>query len=237
MSLMYKGRILLVDDLPDVQKTLAGLLSDENYDVRVASSSAEALQLLEAELFHVAILDVRLDETDEDNREGIQLMHQIKQKDPSVTIIILTGYADVRMVQEALQPDGNGARPAFGFLQKTEIRQLVAEVKKAFEHAVHINTALDIQNAEYLSLMLSKKLRFVSGPKPSPKQLTEEANDILRKLFFGCERITLQPVQRGYSGVVVLKVIPWYQGEGQGEALIAKIGEHFLVDWTFGRAG
>jgi len=122
--------------LPDVRATLSGLLSDEGYDVRSASSRVEALQLVDAERFHVAVLDVRLDETDEDNQDGLLLMHDIREKDPTVAIIILTGYANVKMVREALQPDREGVSPAFGFLEKSEVGQLLEYVKRAFERSV-----------------------------------------------------------------------------------------------------
>ncbi len=133
---MYKGRVLVVDDLPDVCATLSGLLSDEGYELRSASSRVEALQMLDAERFHVAVLDVRLDEADEDNQDGILLMHEIREKDPNVAIIILTGYANVKMVREALQPDREGVSPAFGFLEKSEVDQLPEYVNRAFERAV-----------------------------------------------------------------------------------------------------
>ena len=136
---MYKGRVLVVDDLPDVCATLSGLLSDEGYELRSASSRVEALQMLDAERFHVAVLDVRLDEADEDNQDGILLMHEIREKDPNVAIIILTGYANVKMVREALQPDREGVSPAFGFLEKSEADQLPEYVNRAFERAV-LNT-------------------------------------------------------------------------------------------------
>ena len=133
---VYKGRILIVDDVPDVRATLSGLLSDEGYDVRSASSRVEARQMVDAERFHVAVLDVRLDEADEDNQDGLLLMHDIREKDPNVAIIILTGYANVKMVREALQPDRQGVSPAFGFLEKSEVDQLPEYVKRAFERSV-----------------------------------------------------------------------------------------------------
>lgn len=131
---MSKGRVLVVDDLPDVRVTLSGLLSDEGYDVRSASNREKALQMIDAEHFDVAVLDVRLDETDEANREGLLLMHKLREDHPDTAIIVLTGYADVKMVREALQPDCKGYAPAFGFLEKSEIDQLLTYVDRAMEH-------------------------------------------------------------------------------------------------------
>lgn len=134
---MHSGRILVVDDLPDVRATLSGLLSDIGYDVRSASSRDEALQMLDTERFHVAVLDVRLDESDEDNQDGLLLMHDIRHRWPSTVAIILTGYGSIKMVQEALQPSRNGTSLAFGFLQKSEFDRLPEYVELALEHVLH----------------------------------------------------------------------------------------------------
>jgi len=153
---MYKGRVLVVDDLPDVRATLSGLLSDEGYEVRSVSSRAEARQMVDAGRFHVAVLDVRLDESDEDNQDGLLLMHEIEQKDSTVAIIILTGYADIKMVREALQPDQEGASPAFGFLEKSEMDQLPEYVKHGFEYTIQMRT--DTSQLS-LSLAINQPLR------------------------------------------------------------------------------
>ena len=125
--------ILVVDDLPDVRETTQGILEDEGYVVRSAANKEEALRAITTECIHVAILDVRLDEWDEKNRDGLDLMHEINRINPATAIIILTGYADVKMVQEALQPDNEGHRHAFGFLNKSEMDQLVDYVNRAIE--------------------------------------------------------------------------------------------------------
>jgi CheY-like chemotaxis protein len=227
---VYKGRVLIVDDLSDWRSTLSGLLLDEGYVVSSASSRLEAFALLEAKSFHVAILDVRLDEADVDNQEGLQLMHQIRDKDPTVAIIILTGYATVRMTQQALQPNNQEGAPAFRFLEKSDFKHLVEYVRFAFEQVVRIDEAVNIEGEDQFLATLPKKLRFISFPKPPRERLLEEGDELLRKLFFGCERIQIQPIQRGYSGTAVFQVIPWYRDRGQGEAVIAKIGERGLVE-------
>lgn len=141
---MPRGRVLVVDDIPDVRLTLSGLLLDEGYDVHSAADKETALGLLAIEQFDVAILDVRLDETDEDNREGLSLMHAISVRYPGTIIIILTGYADVKMVREALQPNSRGVAPAFGFLEKSEIDKLPAYVSRAVKHVKTETSVTDL---------------------------------------------------------------------------------------------
>ena len=137
---MAAGKVLIVDDLPDWRATLSGLLGDQGFDVQVASSIDSALRILENEKVHVAVLDVRLDESDEDNRDGLILMRRIKERWPSVEVIILTGYADIRMAQELINTDHNGERLrlAHSFLEKDQIRPLLERVKQAYESSVRI---------------------------------------------------------------------------------------------------
>jgi len=125
---MNQGRVLVVDDLPNWQKIIEELLSDEGYSVMCASDVRIALQLLASMPFQLAILDVRLDETDENNSDGIWLMHEIHRNYPSVKVIINTGYGTPFIVREVFKE----MKPAFAFLSKTETDHLVDIVKKAF---------------------------------------------------------------------------------------------------------
>jgi len=164
-------RILVVDDLPDVRATVSGLLSDAGFDVRSASSKHDALHLLRVDQFNVAILDIRLDDTDEDNKDGLLLMHEIKKHHPKTATIILTGYADVKMVREALQPDRNGNSPAFGFLEKTELDQLGEYVNRAIAHTA-INGGLSIK--DLISQGENESVEFKSSIRWNYKTRSED---------------------------------------------------------------
>jgi CheY-like chemotaxis protein len=133
---MAAGKVLVVDDLPDWRTTLSGLLMDQGYEVQTESSLAGAMELLEHGSFHVAILDVRLDESNEENRDGLHLMRQIKQSWPSIEIIILTGYAKIEMAQEALNTDASGNRFAYSFLEKGQTDELIKQVRQACEKSI-----------------------------------------------------------------------------------------------------
>ena len=133
---MTAGKILVVDDLPDWRTTISGLLVDQGYKVQTASSIDGALQVLENGHFHIAVLDVRLDETNEDNRDGLRLMHIIKKRWQATEIIMLTGYANVSMAQDALNTDIEGKRFAYAFLEKTQTELLLKSVKQALNHSL-----------------------------------------------------------------------------------------------------
>jgi CheY-like chemotaxis protein len=227
----YRGRVLVVDDLDDVRQTLVGLLSDEGYNVCSASSRVEALQLLDAEYFYVAVLDVRLDNTDENNIEGLQLMHDIKELYPSIAIIILTGYSTVDMIQEALRPDDHGISPAYDFLKKeTQMNELPEYVGRVFKLALRINVHLEILASESLWESLAEQIQFVNSPRPSSSRLIEEVDELLRKLFFGYKQIQVGTTSLSVNETTILEVIPLPRNKkGYDEAILVEIRERSLI--------
>ena len=123
-------RILVVDDLPDWRATLGGLLEDAGYDVQVADSSTNALELLRTDHFDVAVLDIRLDETDEGNTEGLDLAAEIKRHWPATKVVMITGYGTSYTIRRALAPDVRGQRLAADYIPKTETEELVQVVRE-----------------------------------------------------------------------------------------------------------
>lgn len=218
-----RGKILVVDDLPDVRSTVSGLLRDEGYLTRVAASREEALAILENERFHIAVLDVRLDESDEDNREGMELLREINQRYPAITVIMLTGYADAEMVREALQPT-NHRQPAYGVVFKQEMTRLPQTVRSAFQESLRLNLGLVIEDPQGCIEQLSGRIRFPEGKSPSLEDASLQTREIFCKLFFECEKIHLAKMQQGFSGAAVFQVTPTYQGKGEGQSVVVKIG-------------
>ncbi len=133
MEIRQRKRILVVDDLPDWRKTLGGLLVDAGYDVQVTDSSAGALALLRAEPFDLAVLDMRLDETDEGNTEGLDLAAEIKRHWPAIRTIIITGYGTEETVKRAMEPDVHGQKLVADFIPKTQTEELVQVVGRVLE--------------------------------------------------------------------------------------------------------
>ena len=123
-------KILVVDDLIDWCLTIAGILQDHGYDCSWAMSIGDAINELEQEEFNLATIDMRLDETDENNIGGIELAKIIRQRWNTINIVILTGYGTPETLRVAMQPDAKGNRLVDDYLGKDEIDKLIDTVRR-----------------------------------------------------------------------------------------------------------
>jgi DNA-binding response OmpR family regulator len=92
------GKILVVDDSPQISKALDDLLSASGYAVRTASSGERALQILESTAFDLIITDLKMG-----GMTGIDLARQVLQTTPGLPVVILTGFGDMDSVIGALR--------------------------------------------------------------------------------------------------------------------------------------
>ncbi len=134
--------ILIVDDNNDIRNIIKELIVDAGYLTRVAANYNQAISEIDKKLPNVAILDVKLDKGDKD---GIELLSHIKNKDKEIPVIIMSGHANIEMAIDSLK---NGA---FEFIEKPfDQERLLNFVKRAVE-----NHNLKKQNIEYESKLFS----------------------------------------------------------------------------------
>lgn len=123
MSTQARGRILIVDDELVVRDSLARWFAAEGYETKPVALAQEALALLDQE-WDLALLDIKMPGMD-----GLELQARIKETDPELTVILMTGYATVETAVQALK---NGA---YDYLTKpVDPDQLSHVVEKALEH-------------------------------------------------------------------------------------------------------
>ncbi|MDP4027835.1 MAG: diguanylate cyclase [Gallionella sp.] len=91
-----KARILVVDDDPNLRKTLADILRIKGYEIAVAANGAEAIAAAEHETFSLALIDLILPDL-----PGLEVMTRIKALSPLTESIILTGNASMDTAIEA----------------------------------------------------------------------------------------------------------------------------------------
>lgn len=85
-------RVLVIDDTPDVLSTVAGVLSDAGYTVKMASNEKQAIGILKREnKFHFIVLDVRLRGDEEKDDSGVVLARAIRKHGIHSKIIFVSG--------------------------------------------------------------------------------------------------------------------------------------------------
>lgn len=92
------GRILVVDDDPDVADTIEEYLEPRGYEVGRVSDADGAMEVLASHPPHLVLLDVDLPGTN-----GLEALGQIRDRHPSIGVIIITGYQDPRLAQATLE--------------------------------------------------------------------------------------------------------------------------------------
>jgi two-component system response regulator HydG len=116
-------RILVVDDEVSILNTLEILLRREGFEVSVAKSGREALERFEESPPDVVLTDIRMPGV-----TGLDLLAQIRERDPETPVILMTAQASL---QSAVQAVNQGA---FYYLQKPFVNgELVALCRRAAE--------------------------------------------------------------------------------------------------------
>jgi len=142
-----KKKILVVDDDPNLRKTLADILTLKGYESAVAANGAEAIAAAERGMFSLALIDLLLPDM-----PGLEVMTRIKAISPLTEAIILTGHASM---ETAIEATGHGA---FSYLLKPyQMDELLMNIR----HAVERNQAQE------------EILRLASFPRLLPSPVIE----------------------------------------------------------------
>ncbi len=119
-ALVAAPRLLLVDDDEEACRLLAEVLSRESYRVSRALSAREALRLVEEEgPFDAVLTDLRMPEA-----SGLDLLADLRKRDPEALVLVLTAFGDGAGAAEAIRSG------AYDFISKpydlAELRETLA---------------------------------------------------------------------------------------------------------------
>ena len=102
MDLEFLGQVpkklLIVDDERSVRELLADGLGEMGYETRTAGGAAEALQLLDRGPVHLVLTDIEMPGGD-----GLQLLDSIKERDPELDVVMVTGVVDASTAIRAIR--------------------------------------------------------------------------------------------------------------------------------------
>lgn len=95
---MSKGSILVVDDESEIREGLELLLTTEGYGVSSAETGESGLAKLEERPYDLLLLDVSLPD-----RNGLELLREIRRRDPHLSVVLITAYGSIDMARAAFK--------------------------------------------------------------------------------------------------------------------------------------
>ncbi len=93
-----KGRILIVDDELVVRDSLQKWFDSEGYETGAAAGGREALTAIQEKQWDLALIDIKMPGMD-----GMDLQKKLREVDPELIVVIMTGYASVETAVQALK--------------------------------------------------------------------------------------------------------------------------------------
>jgi DNA-binding NtrC family response regulator len=122
------GRVLIADDQVNILNALKLLLGGEGYDVTTAASPVELVETLARSDFDVALIDLNYTRDTTSGQEGFELIERMKAIDPTLPVLVMTGWSSVAGAVEAMR---RGARD---YIEKPwDDEKLVAAVQTQLE--------------------------------------------------------------------------------------------------------
>lgn len=162
---MLKETILIIDDEAFIRENVQRILSEDGYRVLEAANGSEAQKLVSAEEVDLALLDLNLGTED-----GLTLLSALKEANPDLLVIIITGYGSVESAVDALK------QGAFDYMKKPF---------KADALRVIVKLALQTQELkrEVRSLRRSGALGLdlpLLGDSPAIRQVLEQVREVAK---------------------------------------------------------
>ncbi|MCX7822155.1 MAG: sigma-54 dependent transcriptional regulator [Syntrophobacterales bacterium] len=95
---MTGDTILIVDDEDFICENLQRIIREEGYESIVAKTGSEAIATVKSSSVDLVLLDLKLSDI-----PGIEVLKKLKEEDPDLIVVIITGYASVESAVEALK--------------------------------------------------------------------------------------------------------------------------------------
>ena len=152
------GIVLVIDDEEIMREILETLLTREGYEVKLASSGPEGLELAKSGPVDAAIVDVMMPEMD-----GITVLDELKRIDEEMAVIMITAFASVETAISAMK------RGAFDYITKPFKND---EVLVVLQNAIE-RRRLQAENVALKQNLQERYSRFgnIIGRSPRMKQV------------------------------------------------------------------
>lgn len=196
--------IMFADNDLDFLATRSEFLERAEYFVFQAKTLAEAEWLLQNANIHLAVLDIRMENDDDElDKSGIELAKNKQYR--VIPKIILTNFAYYDSIREVLIAESSGFRPALDVIKKEDGPEaLIKAIKIAFDISVHINWNLIIN---WKLIETYSAVRYFEPNLDGERLIrrAEEFEDLFRRLFYNKDHIRIEHMlwQRGKRAALV----------------------------------
>src|SRR5678815_654390 len=158
--MIQSAHILIVDDEPNLLRTIARVLQRAGFEVTTASSGKEGLALLSQHTFDLVYMDIRMPDMN-----GLEVLKSIHATYPQLAVILVTGQPDLNSAVSALR------HGALDYLQKPLKPELIIErAKAALANLERERRRKDIQSQIE---SLQEELRLLDSNKVAQQSATE----------------------------------------------------------------
>jgi CheY-like chemotaxis protein len=231
------GRILVVDDNERWRDLLSEVLEQQGFLVDTASTAVEALEHIAQAFYHLLILDIRMEDADDSNVEGMDLLAKLKEKKfiddkdqdrvNELHIIMLSAYGTKDQMRKSFR-DFN----VEDFLTKEDFddTEFSEQVQRLFERTFQINLQLAVHWQQVSGpepVIMNKRFGGVRVSRDNSAlvgRAVAELDDLLCRLFHHAESVLTQPLSAGRSDAGVLWAQPFLPAGG-GRAVVVKFGD------------
>lgn len=147
----YRPKVLLVDDEESILNSLRRLLRSQPYDVLLATSGAQALEILTQQPVDLVMSDARMP-----NMDGATLLAHVHELYPATTRIMLTGYADPAAIIKAI----NEGRINRYISKPWNDDEMLVTLRQALEHQ---HSERERQRLERLAQVQNDQLKLLNS--------------------------------------------------------------------------
>jgi two-component system response regulator HydG len=154
------SKILIIDDDQDICALLSRYLAKKGFKTDTAGTAKTGLEKLGKADFNLVVCDFKLPDAD-----GLDLIKQIKELQPNIQIILITGYSDLRIAVKAMKLGAFDyvAKPLY---QDELLLTIKSALKKAESSQVQLKTSKKREN----------KISFISGISPQDELVDKKIN-------------------------------------------------------------
>ncbi len=146
------AKILLVDDEPSILSVLSVLLKAEGHVVTPVDNGEKAMELFKSSKFDLMISDIRMKPID-----GITLLHAARDAQPTMAVLMVTGYGSVETAVEAMKLG------AFDYITKPfKVDEMLITVQRALDYNKTLSENVN------LKAQLESRYRFENIIAESP---------------------------------------------------------------------